>query len=262
MDSGVEDTRTQDFDAMMRDAQVAYKEGRYTDSRNTYYGAYLFSPEGLERARALRGFSAGEDMLGNRELAIDVIENQVIPMSQAAITAAIESGKWSIQEPAFYNALRERADTFGVLGKLVLKQAVDLEIAHGRSDARELGERAINHFLNAQAILRDSEKSSAHPGGKDQYFINLMPRYAWAEFLFGKLWKGRKTAIGHEAFALAQQSEAKGNPTSANLGDAYRKTSQKNAKWRARTARMARFVIDNHIPFGRAVSLRVARKIL
>lgn len=194
----------------MDEAQQLHGQGRFAEARQKYLEVAGMLPDPLESGRALRGAAAGAGRMGDTVVAMGE--------AQKAVDIHDEAVR-SFPEEAQVSARRERAASRGVLGQIAIAALVQ----HERFDkltllkAQAAAQNGVTHLDQAYEDILTVEAASGTP---DQYKINIMSRLALAHSLYGDRAKGRNYA--RQALALGRRSEAKNNPTSADLPRGYR----------------------------------------
>lgn len=220
----------QRFDNTMTRAQEAHGRGDHQQALCLWRTAEQITPDPFEKARAIRGNAASLHRLGGLASAVQKAR-QAFDIHNSAVAA--------FPEVAIKEALRERAESANVLGRIMLSSTVEREKS-GLLTPAEAFQEAQEGLVYLNNSLMDITRVET---GEtiDQYRINLLSRMALANSLYGSVSGAKEYA--RQAANLGWFSEAKDNPSSANISTAHR--------WLARARAVSRgyaaLIVENLI---------------
>lgn len=269
--AGVPAEQLQQFNLYMGDAQMLHGKGQFEDAVEIWQQAAAVLPDDhhFGRGRALRGAAASLDRLGLHGAA--EIQGRVAMNLHMALFKRDSDENQPL-------LLRERSESRAVLGRITLGEVIRKERS-GQFDpfyAREKVQADTGALELLRAALKDILKAESATGEIDQHKINLLPRLAIAETLYGDLTRG--TEYAKQSVELAQLSEAKhipgveivgespakteagikNNPTQAGLGEKNAVRARIRAIARGYGALTVNRLIRNSVMSFRGTALRVA----
>lgn len=194
------------FVSLMEDGRILHGRGSFEAAQGKWQAAEVFAPDALGEACAIRGDAASASRLGKHDYAIQR-DKEALGLHERAIRDHPDGHSW-------HEGIREKAQTLGELGRVMLVEVVEDEDALRLSphEAREKAVPALVRFNLAASEIQHAKKI-ADDGMPDQYEINMASRGAVAHGLYGD--KGRSKKEAWEALRLGWKSESPKLPTAA-----------------------------------------------
>jgi len=244
---------TLDFTDHMRVAQEAHQQGDFPVAEGHWVAAEGLAPDGLDRARALRGRASTLDRWRGPD--------EALPLAKRA--ADIHSGLYNVH-PDDYGVVREVPESLRVWGRLLLQQGVQAELSDVPSrtfftDARvifRLGDEAID-------TMQERRGRTANPEVvPDQHEVNWWSYRSLVEAFAPHGDRALAKAQARLARQTAGYSEAHDLPTAANISPEYAAKANVAARVRALGASIVAELVTPQPSARRRTALWIASKII
>jgi ADP-ribose pyrophosphatase len=198
------------FNSIMKQAQILHGKGDFAQAKPLWSAAQGILPDPLENGRALRGEAASLARLQLHTQAA-VKAREALALHDDAV-ASHGAGDGTIE--AHLSALRYRAESRAVLGRILLSPIVNAERTTTMTpgEARQEAEESLAYLNDA---LQDIVRVEAATHRTDQHKINMLSRLAIAHALYGE--KQQAKQLSWQAMKAAWFAEAPGNSTSAHI---------------------------------------------
>ncbi len=236
-------SRLTNFEHMMTQGQRLHQRGKYSNARMRWEMATKYLPDPLEKGRAHRGVAAS----AFRQNAVDTALAEGRKARQFH-----ERAMQLVSGDTTYKVQRERAESSTVLGRMMLRRAVDVE--HALSGRDVLGTTDPQEGLSMlESALNDLRAVESFTGEHDQHMLNLLSRLSLAHSLYGN----HSTAKQHaaEARRRALFAESANNKTSAHISASHQRKAAAIAVGRAGAATTAS-LLANKLPTRRRALVR------
>lgn len=242
----------------MQLAQEGHSSQLYATAASHWRQAVDMASRPSERAQALRGLA------GSLWRASDGNFSNALAFAQEAqaIHADLSGPLGAPTAPA--EAVRERVESDRVVGRMLFKRGVTLELAGDQKAAEQHYQQALPSFGTAFIALRDLRRQTH---GIDQYEINVLPDIAIAKSLARRTYAPELTGVSGLGLALraarlAPLSERPWGPTSARMGVRYEARAVARSSARAGAAVAIGIMATKKSSPRRTTSLHLAAKVL